>query len=164
MTIIYHENFHKDVVLQRQRRHGGPSVLKGFVLVQQHWHWKVPVLCVQSDGSVQRTRLKRELHFPVSSAVNLLYFIKEHLLNINSDHVFSVWLLDRVVDGVAAHKCYVDVVSCYDVWIVVVYSVYEHDVRVIWCLRRERKMEKSVEKQSSMRWFSFSVFCPPIKT
>lgn len=37
---------------------------------------------------------------------------KKHLPDVYSDHVFSVGLLDHVVDGVAARKCYVDVVSC----------------------------------------------------
>lgn len=34
LKMIYHENFHKDVVVQRQWRHSRPSVLKGFVFEQ----------------------------------------------------------------------------------------------------------------------------------
>ena len=57
--------------------------------------------------------------------------MKTHLPDIHPDHVFTIWLLDHVVDGVAAHKCYVDIVSCYNVGIIVVYGVYEHDVCII---------------------------------
>lgn len=65
---------------------------------------------------------------------------RKHLPDVHSDHVFSVGLLDHVVDGVAARKCYVDVVSCDNIWVVVVYGVYEHDVCVIWGLWREHSM------------------------
>ena len=48
---IYHEYLDKDVVVQGQGGHGGPPVLKGLVLVQQHGHREVPVLRVQGDRS-----------------------------------------------------------------------------------------------------------------
>lgn len=51
--------------------------------------------------------------------------------DINSDHVFTIGLLDHVVDGVSADKCYVDVVPRDYVCVVVVYGVYEHDVCII---------------------------------
>lgn len=63
-----------------------------------------------------------------------------NLPDINSDHVLTIGLLDHVVDGVAADKRYVDVVPRYHVCIVVVYRVYEHDVRVIRGLRTEMRV------------------------
>lgn len=60
-----------------------------------------------------------------------------NLPDINSDHVLTVGLLDHIVDGVAAHKRYVDVVPRYQVCVVVVYRVYEHDVCIIRGLRKE---------------------------
>lgn len=71
---------------------------------------------------------------------NLDYIKNKHLPDINSNHVFTVGLLDHVVDGVAAYKRYVDIVPGYNIRIVVVYSVYEHDVRIIRGLRRETQI------------------------
>lgn len=64
----------------------------------------------------------------------------KHLPDVNSNHVFTVGLLDHVVDGVATYKRYVDIVPRYNIRIVVVYSVYEHDVRIIRGLRRETQI------------------------
>lgn len=69
-----------------------------------------------------------------------------NLPDINSDHILAVGLLDHVVDGVAADKRYVDVVPRYHVGVVVVYCVYEHDVRVIRGLRREMQELKCQKK------------------
>lgn len=57
---------------------------------------------------------------------------------VNSDHVLPVGLPDHVVDGVAAHKRYVDVLPGYHVCVVVVDGVYEHNVCIIRGLRKER--------------------------
>lgn len=67
----------------------------------------------------------------VTDQIMLIKHTHTHVPDVHSDHVFTVGLLHHVVYGVAAHKRYVDVVSCYDVRIVVVYGVYEHDVCVI---------------------------------
>lgn len=69
-----------------------------------------------------------------------------NLPDINSDHILTVGLLDHVVDGVAADKCYVDVVPRYHVGVVVVYRVYEHDVCVIRGLRKEMQELKCQKK------------------
>lgn len=53
---------------------------------------------------------------------------EQHLPDVHYDHVFTVGLLNHVIDGVAAHKCYINVVSGYNIGMVVVYGVYEHDV------------------------------------
>lgn len=64
--------------------------------------------------------------------------------DVDSDHVFSVGLLHHVVDGVAANEGDVDVVPRYNICVVVVYGVYEHDVRVVRGLNRERATNREV--------------------
>lgn len=54
--VLYHEDFDKDVVIQRQRGHRGPPVLEGFIFVEQHGHGEVSVLCIESDGSAGKPR------------------------------------------------------------------------------------------------------------
>lgn len=68
------------------------------------------------------------------------YIKNEIIPDINSNHVFTVGLLNHVVDGVAAYKSYVDIVPRYNICSIVVYSVYEHDVCIIGGLTREVQM------------------------
>lgn len=56
--VLYHKYFYKDVVVERQRGHGGPPVLEGLIFVQQHRHGEVSILCVERDGSIGEARNK----------------------------------------------------------------------------------------------------------
>lgn len=157
---VYHEHFDKNLIVQGQRWHRGPSVLKGSVLVKRHGHRKVAVLCVQSDGSVETTeKITTLLAFMVLSSNKL-----SDLPDIHPDHVLAVGLLDQVVDGVAAHEGDVDVVPRYHVCVVVVYGVYEHDVCVVRGLRKEsKKVIKNLLKWQNSRPVSHPPtqrFCP----
>lgn len=56
---------------------------------------------------------------------------RQQVPDFHSNQVFTMGLLNHVADGVAAHKGYVDVVSCNNIQNVVAYGVNEHDVCII---------------------------------
>lgn len=73
---------------------------------------------VQEGDYVNKTQIMLNLSICENLAVKLKPLCEprfKHIPDVNSYHVFTVGLLNHVVDGVAADKRYIDVVSRYDI-------------------------------------------------
>lgn len=71
-----------------------------------------------------------------SSPILVLVMSDFKVPDVHPDQVSSVGLLDNVVDRVSTHKRDVDVIPGDDSWVVVLDCVDEHDVGVVWRLRK----------------------------